>query len=362
MNTIGSTLLLILEFILSLGVLIFLHELGHFLVSKMFKIQVEEFGFGFPPRLVRLFRIGETDFTLNLIPFGAFVRPKGENDPNVPGGLANAAPVKRLLVLLGGPAMNILTAILLFILIYARVGVPDMTRVLVASVAADTPAQAAGMQPGDIFISVAGQSITTSSQLQSVVQTRLDQATTFVLQRGDQQITLTATPRKDHPADQGPLGVTLDVPYKSGSFAESALLGLNMTWYQSKQLVSLPVQLIKGTVKADQARFVGPKGMYDIYAQSRELDQANAGSTSPAATVNTLWLLANISVALGITNLLPIPALDGGRILFVLPELLFRKRIPAKYENAVNMVGFLLLLILMVVITTQDILNPIVLP
>ncbi len=183
-----------------------------------------------------------------------------------------------------------------------------------------------------------------------------------MLQRNDQQITLTAVPRKDHPADQGPLGVTLGVPYKSGTPIETALLGLNMTWYQSKQLVLLPIQLIKGTVNTDQTRFVGPKGMYDIYAQSRELDQESASSSSPDANVNTLWLLASISVALGITNLLPFPALDGGRILFVLPELLFRKRVPAKYENAVHMIGFLLLLILMVIVTAQDILHPIVLP
>lgn len=362
MDAFGSTLLRILEFILSLGVLIFLHELGHYLTSKLFKIEVEEFGLGFPPRLVKLFRIGETDFTLNWIPFGAFVRPKGENDPAVPGGLANASPLKRLCVLFGGPLMNLLTAVILFAVIYARVGVPDMSRVLVAGVTENTPAQSAGIQPGDIFISADGSPITTASDLQTIVQTKLDLEMTFVLQRGDQQITLNAVPRKEHPSDQGPLGVTLGVPYKSGSIGETIPLAFKMTYYQSKELISLPVRLLQGTVAASEARFVGPKGMYDIYSQARQLDEENAGSAIPAATVNTLWLLANISIALGVTNLLPLPALDGGRMLFVLPEIVLRKRVPAKYENMVHMIGFLLLLILMVVITAQDILNPIVLP
>ena len=124
----------------------------------------------------------------------------------------------------------------------------------------------------------------------------------------------------------------------------------------------MPIRLIMGSVPADQARFVGPKGMYDIYTQARDTDQENAGSSTPADTVNTLWLLANISLALGVTNLLPLPALDGGRIVFVLPELLFKKRIPAKFENMVNLVGFALLLLLMVAVTAQDIIKPMVLP
>ncbi len=97
-----------IQFVIVLGLLLFFHEFGHFIVARLFKIEVEEFGVGLPPRLVKLFKWHGTDFTLNWIPFGAFVRPKGENDPNVKGGMAAASPWVRLAVLLGGPTMNIL--------------------------------------------------------------------------------------------------------------------------------------------------------------------------------------------------------------------------------------------------------------
>src|SRR5512146_396383 len=122
MNGILSTLVRIIEFVIAFGLLVFLHELGHYLMSKLFHIQVEEFGFGFPPRLVKLFQFHETEFTLNWIPFGAFVRPKGENDPTVPGGLAAASPWARLVVLFGGPLMNLITGALLFSLIFSTIG------------------------------------------------------------------------------------------------------------------------------------------------------------------------------------------------------------------------------------------------
>ena len=113
---------------------VFIHELGHFLAAKAVGIAILEFGIGFPPRLAKLFRWGETDFTLNWLPLGGFVRPKGENDPTVPGGLAAASPWRRLFVLVSGPGMNLLTAVVIYAIIFSRVGVPDTSRVLVASV------------------------------------------------------------------------------------------------------------------------------------------------------------------------------------------------------------------------------------
>jgi regulator of sigma E protease len=122
--------------------------------------------------------------------------------------------------------------------------------------------------------------------------------------------------------------------------------------------------LLRGQVAAEDARMVGPVGMYDIYSQvrNRDLTAETQPASSPAESLNRFWLLGIISIALGFTNLLPLPALDGGRILFLLPELLFRKRVPARYENMVHLVGFAALLALMVYITTQDITDRIVLP
>src|SRR4030065_481442 len=120
------TVQLIIEFALALGILIFIHEFGHFIALKMLKIEVEEFGFGFPPRAFKLFELGGTKFTLNWIPFGGFVRPKGDNYPNSPGGLGAASPWKRIAVFLAGPTMNMLIALIMFVTIYGIIGtLPD---------------------------------------------------------------------------------------------------------------------------------------------------------------------------------------------------------------------------------------------
>src|SRR3972149_5238806 len=144
----GSALIL---FILALVSLIVLHELGHLLAAKLSHIKVSEFGIGFPPRIARLFRIGETDFSLNAIPLGGFVRPVGENDPSVSGGLAAAFPWTRFFVLISGPAMNILVALLLYGFIFLQLGKPDLTTVQIMDVSAGSPAQTAGLQADDIL-------------------------------------------------------------------------------------------------------------------------------------------------------------------------------------------------------------------
>ncbi|NMB55652.1 MAG: site-2 protease family protein [Leptolinea sp.] len=359
-----TIVLTILEFIIAFGLLLFLHEFGHFLTARLFGVEVEEFGFGFPPRMVRLFTWKGTDFTLNWIPFGAFVRPKGENDPEVPGGLAAANPWKRLGVLVGGPMMNILTGILIFTILFTKTGAPDAKTVQIMEVADDSPAEQAGILPDDIVMKINGVEITSTTALSSIVKENLGKEVTLTLGRGEKIIEIKATPRLNPPPNQGSLGIVMGNPVKPISFFQAVPYALITAASQGAALVTMPILLIQGKVAAEDARMVGPVGMYDIYSQVRSRDvTAEAQPASTAAdTLNRFWLLGIISIALGFTNLLPIPALDGGRILFVLPELLFRKRIPAQYENMIHLIGFAALLALMVYVTTQDITNRIVLP
>ncbi|MBI4928024.1 MAG: site-2 protease family protein [Anaerolineae bacterium] len=359
METLLATLIRILEFVLALGVLIFLHELGHYLFAKLFKIEVEEFGFGFPPRMLRLFKLGETEFTLNWIPFGAFVRPKGENDPDVPGGMASANPWQRLMILFGGPLLNLVTGVLLFSLVYTLAGAPDLSTVQIAVVNANSPAESAGLLPGDVITAVQGQPVTSSQQLTTVIYDNLGKEISMDYRRGEQTGSVTATPREKPPEGEGALGIVMGSPLVKVSWAQSMPLAVQDTLQQARMIITMPIMLLSGEVSGDQARFVGPKGMYDIYQMVRTEDRKDEQNNATSAPVRTLSLLATISVALGITNLLPIPALDGGRILFLLPELLFRKRVPARYENMVHLIGFATLILLMIVITAQDIINPI---
>lgn len=358
-------ILSIIEFVIALGILITLHELGHLLIAKLMKIEVEEFGIGFPPRIARLFTWGGTEFTLNWIPLGGFVRPKGENDPAVPGGLAAANPWKRLAVLLGGSTVNIITGILLFSLLFTSLGAPDTTKVEIMSVVENTPAQQAGLLVGDQVTAVNGTPVASIEELSALIKEQVGKEVTLTVLRGGETVELRAVPRVNPPEGQGALGISLGNPTTPVPWIKTLPVAAQVTWSQVTALISLPGQLIRGQVAPEEARMVGPVGMLNIYEQNRDRDIQNAqqapGDLS-AQILNRLALLATISVALGITNLLPIPALDGGRILFVLPEILFRRRVPAKYENMVHLVGFAALLLLMIYITTQDILRPIQLP
>lgn len=365
MNGILGSLFRILEFIIAFGLLIFLHEFGHYITSKLFNIEVEEFGFGFPPRLVKLFQFRETEFTLNWIPFGAFVRPKGENDPNVAGGLAAASPWARLGVLFGGPLMNLVTGVLLFSLVFVQVGAPDLTKVLVVDVSKGSPAETAGIKANDIITSVNNQPVDSTQKLSSIVHDNLGREVKIDLLRGSEVVTVSAVPRANPPKGEGALGIGMSNPVSKVSWLGSLSYSVRTAGAQIRQLITLPVMLIRGEVPADQGRFVGPVGIYGIFSSARQLDAEEASAAKqpePLLGLNTLFLLATISIALGITNLLPIPALDGGRILFVLPEIFLRRRVPAQYENIIHLIGFTALILLMIYITTQDIINPISLP
>ncbi len=336
----------LLTFILGIAVLIFVHELGHFLAARLLKVEVEEFGIGFPPRLVKLFERNGTIYSLNAIPLGGFVRPKGENDPSIEGGLAAASPWVRLGVLFAGPLMNLIVGVILGVLLFYSIGERVPEKVLIASIAPESPAAVAGLRVGDLVLQVNDQPITSIPALQKIVAENLGTPVTLLVQRGEQTLTLRLTPRANPPEGQGPLGVALDNPTRPIGLGTAVQRGVGAVYENARSILLLPVRLLRGEASPQEGRLVGYKGMFDIYQRIQ----------SP------LWFFMAISISLGVINLLPIPALDGGRILLTLPEILIRRRIPANFENVVHMVGFVLLILLLIYINVQDFVNPIQLP
>jgi regulator of sigma E protease len=345
----------ILLFVLVAGGLLFGHELGHFLMARLRGVKIEEFGFGFPPRLATLGVLAGTRITLNWIPFGGFVRPAGEDDPSVPGGLAGSSKTTRALVLVAGPAMNILLGFLAFTAAY-KFAAPDFDRVLITSVLPGSPAETSGVLPGDIVLSVEGLPITTFESMQQAIGDRLDESTRVTLERDGQTRTVEIVPRSTPPEGEGPIGVLLGNPTRAVGVGEAVSLGGQSTVFQLVETVRLPSRLLRGQVPAEEARVSGLKGIYDILSWASEVD---ATTRRPFLTLQFVGI---ISVGLAIANLLPIPALDGGRLMFVAYEAVFRRRIAAKYEGIAHAIGFTLLLALMVYVTFQDFANPISLP
>lgn len=312
-----------------------------------------------------------TEFTLNGLPLGGFVRPRGENDPNVPDGLAAATPWRRLVVLFAGPLMNLVSAIFIFALVVSQTGAPVRTKVNVMGVEEGSPAAQAGFQKGDIFVTINGETIERMDEARAMIRANLDQPVTFVMERDGKQITLTATPLSTRPAQSGALGVGLGNPiYKPAHAGEALVIGFAATGEQAMGILRIPLMALQGLVSPEEGRMFGLKGIFDLLGVAMTVDgQAQAapagGAAAPQADTPqqvgalTLNIIASLAVSLGVFNLLPIPALDGGRILFTFIEIIFRRRIPYRLENAVNGAAFLLLIGLMLVVNVMDFVNPV---
>lgn len=375
-------LLYILVFIVLIGPLMIIHELGHFWGAKAAGVRVEEFGLGFPPRVVKLFERDGTIFSLNLLPIGAFVRMAGEDDPADPRSLAAAPKRWRLITLAAGPFMNFIGAFVIFVLAYLFFAVrPVQYQYRVMEVNAGSAAEQIGIRAGDAIVSVdgrpmlqrieysAGDEATVPSHgvLRESVLAAQGRAIEIVVRRPDgaaddataaaQEVTLRATV----PANlnrEAPLGIRLAyevlqserVPYGLGEALGRASADFGRI---VETIVTLPTEMARRNMTLEQARPVSVIGMTQMgvsLIQNREVE----------GYFSFVWFAGFISFALGLTNLLPLPALDGGRIVFVLIEWIRGKPVDPRRQQWVHGIGFALLLGLSMLIMLLDIVRPVV--
>ncbi len=337
-----------------LGFLMIAHEFGHFIVAKRSGIVVEEFAVGFPPRLFS-FNKGGVQYSLNLIPLGAYVKMLGEEDPSDPGSFAAKSKRTRALVLVAGSAMNFLVAILAFSLAYAS-GWPDPNNVQVeiAEVIAESPAASAGLQSNDVILRLDGAPISSLERFREQSAQKLGQPVRITIDRGGQEIDVVTTPRDQYPEGQGPLGIRLRAranPVPHGP-VESLAFGVQRSVGIVSYTFIAPVMALRGQISPDVVRPIGLPGMTQVAAEATKA-VLTSGWWFPV-----LLITGAFSAGLAVANMLPLPALDGGRLLFVAIEAVRGKRVSPEREGLIHLVGMAVLLSLMVLISFNDFVTP----
>lgn len=357
----------IILFLIILGALIFVHELGHFLVAKATKMRVDEFAIGFPPRLFSKTWKG-TRYALNLLPLGGYVKIFGENpdeqgakDKDAKGSFARSSLVSQALVLVAGVTFNVLFAWILISISFMSgflaprsfegAGTFDDTNIIITGFSAtDTPAEEGGLMIGDAImeLSVGEDTIAkplTEQDIIAFVARNQDEALSVTVERKEELHTLSITPETIAGSERKAIGIMLErVGVVNLPFFTALYQGAITTGILIQETVLGLWTLITGGAELNQVS--GPVGI--------------VGMVGDAAQFGLAYLLtftALISINLAVINLLPIPALDGGRLVFVLIEGITRKTIPAKIYGTVNAVGLIALLTLMAVVTIFDIIK-----
>lgn len=330
-------------------VLVMAHELGHFVTAKLAGITVQEFGFGYPPRLFGV-RFKGTDYTLNLLPLGGFVKMLGEEDPNQTGSFASKGVPARLIVLAAGSFMNAVLPVALLttsLLIPHQVVVGD---VRIEQVAEGSPAAAAGLQPGDIILRINERPVENIQDVGYNIQLNMGSPMTMTVRRGPETTrTVTVTPRWRPPQGQGATGIVIGMPDRriedrSLPFPQALGEGLQGTLDMPSQFKNELLMRFSGG-GGPGAAVMGPIGIAQV-----------TGEVAKGGIGNLLVFAAGLSMNLAVINMLPIPALDGGRIMFVLIEWVRRgRRITPEREGLAHMVGMAVLLGLIAVVSFNDI-------
>ncbi|MCI6854425.1 MAG: RIP metalloprotease RseP [Firmicutes bacterium] len=329
--------------ILLFCIMIFPHELGHFIAARRVGVKVNEFAFGMGPAIWKK-QGPETLYSIRLFPVGGFCAMEGEDeDSNEPRAFGNKKPWQKIVVLAAGSFMNIICAIVIMSLV---IGIMGFTTTVVGQVTEDLPAKAAGILEGDKLLKIDDTEIEQWTDVSKALQASGGEEVVVTLERDKQVETVSVVPQltegvdaQGNPAQGYVLGVTCKISHNPFM---AVVDGAQSTWNMTKMMFSALGQLFTGEAGVDELS--GPVGMINMVSQTTEYGFWYYG-----------FLTALICVNLAIINLLPLPALDGGRIIFVIYTMITGKTVSEKVEGAIHMVGMVLLLALMVFVTMNDI-------
>jgi regulator of sigma E protease len=353
LQTILDWLITILIFMVILLGLVLAHEFGHFITAKRAGVKVEEFGVGFPPKIWGK-QYGETLYSINAVPLGGFCKMAGEEDPSSPRSLASMRKRTRILILSAGSIMNLLLPLLLFAIAFMVPHDMAVSKLVVAEVSPDSPAFQAGIVPGDTMTGVDGKTVNNLGDYLRFTNLKLGQDITVTV-AGTDGTTREATlaPRWQPPPDEGATGITIDIDayqqyYAVVNVSEPFWRAIPMSFVEcGETLVLFKNEILKWIIGATKPQGAGIVGMTQMLGEIRDY------GVNP-----TLKFAAFLSINLGIINLFPLPALDGGRIVFVLLEWIRRgRRVSPETEGKIHLAGFILLLMFFALITYQDILR-----
>ena len=347
----------VLATVIVLGVLVFVHEFGHFLMAKLFGVRVDAFSLGFPPKVLHK-QIGETDYRLSVIPLGGYVKLFGENPKDeVPPELESVSfshhPLwHRFLIVLAGPAFNLIFAALALFLVFALSGVPYLTTE-VGGVKPNSPAAQAGLQQGDRVLSVEGQKVDRWEDLSLKIRQGGERPLTLAVRRGDRDFQIQVTPQR------------METPDIFGGKVSALIIGITSGNTPAVEKVGPIKALTLGVVYTGRLTWLTVESLYKLVAREVPLKSIGgpiliaqvAGKQAEMGVTYLVQFMAALSVNLFLLNLLPIPVLDGGHLFFFTIEAIRGKALPLQHREMAQGLGLMLLLALMILVFYQDILR-----
>ncbi len=349
----------IVSFIIAIGIIIFIHEFGHFLAAKLSGVRVEVFSLGFPPKIFSR-KMGETEYQLAWIPLGGYVKMSGmidesfdeDFDPNDPRGFMSQPLIRRVFILVAGVLMNILLGFAIYSAVTWYSGVGKMTGTTVTMVSPDYPAAEAGLKPGDNIFEVNGEAVKDWTALTEAIRGRAGIPTLIRWQRGDSIIAREIVPRPTPDIDLntmetdtvGKIGVVGSFVTESVGPFSALKYGAIEVWWVLKMSWKTLIALVSGKAKIDQV--MGPIGILKM-----------SGDTARGGFISFVSFIAMVSVSIGFLNIMPIPMLDGGHLIFILIEAVIGRPLSGKLKYNLMKVGLAALLLFITIVSYHDILR-----